>query len=331
MKRNEILKYRSVWLGIAMLWTIWYHSGIHSSFSLLSNIKQVGYGGVDIFLFASGVGCYFSLDKNQNIGSFVKRRFLRLGPTYFCFMLIWVIYKIIMAHIPAQAILGNLLGIQDLTGRGNGFNWYISALVILYLLAPYFKICADKVSNGWKQGFVILFLLLCSVPFWNVNLYMIIVTRLPVFYVGMLFARFCKKDGDLSGKTVLILSLISVIGMVLLWLSYHFFRDYLWAYGLHWYPFLLIVPGLCMLISYVFHGISKWRMGRFTASVLAVIGDYSFEIYLVHVMVFEIFKYLINTLKAIDNSLLIWGAAILCTGIGSVGLRGVTNLLCKRK
>ena len=58
----------------------------------------------------------------------------------------------------------------------------------------------------------------------------------------------------------------------------------MWAYGLYWYPFILIAPGLALSIN--------WLAGRMDSSPFSVIvrfiswmGKYSFEIYLIHEMI----------------------------------------------
>ena len=73
MKINGIIKYRSVWMAIAILWVILFHATVTIDNTALSFIKEIGYGGVDIFFFASGLGCFYSLSKNSNINEFLKR------------------------------------------------------------------------------------------------------------------------------------------------------------------------------------------------------------------------------------------------------------------
>ena len=55
MSFKDIIKYRNIWMGLAILWTIFYHAEIWPAGDFLTWIKTIGYGGVDIFLFASGI------------------------------------------------------------------------------------------------------------------------------------------------------------------------------------------------------------------------------------------------------------------------------------
>ena len=55
--------YRGALMGIAIIWVMLYHLG-NIDVSVISVIFGVGYGGVDIFLFLSGFGLYFSMSKS---------------------------------------------------------------------------------------------------------------------------------------------------------------------------------------------------------------------------------------------------------------------------
>ena len=56
--------YRGALMGVAIIWVMLYHLG-DIDVSVISVIFGVGYGGVDIFLFLSGFGLYFSLSKKE--------------------------------------------------------------------------------------------------------------------------------------------------------------------------------------------------------------------------------------------------------------------------
>ena len=131
MSTKNILKHRDLWMGIAMLWIIWYHTNLKAPFVPLEHLRILGYGGVDICLFASGAGCYLSLCRDPDPGRFMKRRISRLFPTYLLFITIWILFGFLTGTMPMSAALGNLLGVQCFTGHGYYFNWYISAIFSL--------------------------------------------------------------------------------------------------------------------------------------------------------------------------------------------------------
>ena len=64
----------------------------------------------------------------------------------------------------------------------------------------------------------------------------------------------------------------------------------MWPYGLWWYPFVLIVPGLAMNLGLVAEFLSQYRVGKLFRNVIDTIGNASFEIFLWHIAVFEFVK-----------------------------------------
>ena len=165
MELNKIIKYRNIWMAFAIIWVILFHSSIIIHSSTLEFIKQIGYGGVDIFIFASGLGCYYSLYKNSNSYDFIKRRFVKLMPTFWCFLVVYVIYYRLNGGIDIGAIIGNILCIQTFTTNGNAFNWYISCIWLFYFLAPYIYFHTNNIKTKMGAFGFIMFLLLFSVPF----------------------------------------------------------------------------------------------------------------------------------------------------------------------
>ncbi|MDO4748518.1 MAG: acyltransferase [Eubacteriales bacterium] len=291
MKYENTLKYRSAWMGIAMLWVVVYHSFYIFPINFFKNI---GYGGVDICLFASGLGCYYSLCSNDDIAGFVKKRFLRIFPTYWCFLPFWFLYAFNAFDMDLSSVLGNILGIQNFTSKGLAFNWYISAILLFYILAPYFKKLADR-FDGFKQILIVILMFAISVPFWSSNTLIITVSRLPVFYIGMLFAKSSKKSKKLSAYKIVVYLLVSIAGFILLWMSFEHFSDYRWTHALYWYPFILITPGLCVCVSVVMNLLDKSKVTSIIPKIFSFIGKYSFEIYLTHILIFDSVGYMVNS------------------------------------
>lgn len=72
---------RSALMGIAILWVVFYHFGFH--IPGIKHLMRYGYAGVDIFMFLSGFGLYYSLNRNGNLWSYYKKRLIRIFPSYF--------------------------------------------------------------------------------------------------------------------------------------------------------------------------------------------------------------------------------------------------------
>lgn len=286
---KSLIKWRNIWMGVAILWTIWFHSGLNISNPILYTLKCWGYGGVDIFLFASGLGCYFSLDKNNDFSEFIKRRIVRIVPTYWLFLVIWCLYKRWTIGLSIPAILGNFLFVQSYTGLGNDFNWYIGAMWLLYFLAPFFYSVIKKYNSVMQYLGMIVFLVLITIPFCGSE-FIIMVTRIPIFFIGMCLAKLVKENVVIETKEIIALIVLMIIGIVSLWWFQTYCYAILWTHGLYWYPFIAIIPGMCMLISLIMEKISNFRIGKYVERCLSVLGNYSFEIFLVHALMFDIYR-----------------------------------------
>ncbi len=326
LEYKKLIQKRNVWMALAILWVVFHHLIINFEMpSILVTFKSSGYGGVDIFLFASGIGCFYSLNKNSNAYEFLQRRFKRIMPTYLIFIVAWLIYKILIKSMSIPAIIGNLFCIEYFSNRnGMAFNWYICALWVFYLLAPYLFGLINRISNNIKLFVIGFLLLLISVPFWNYHNMIIVVTRLPIFFIGMCVARLSTEKEKLTKMNVTVVLAAMLVGIVLIYIFNKFFETYLWNLGLYWYPFILIVPGLCLIISVLANFIEKFSVGKFVVSCLNKLGKYTLEIYFVHIFVFEI----LNKLKDRFNisSLMYFVFSLLSIVLGVFILNRVTKL-----
>ena len=295
IKISDMIKYRSIWMAFAIIWIVLYHSSITFSLHFFDNIKMIGYGGTDIFLFSSGLGCYYSLHKSNNdYFKFFCRRLKKIVPIYECFIVIWCFAKVIFDNICLRDIVGNIFFIQYLTGNGNYFNWYVSAMWIFYFMSCFFVIVIDKIKTFKKFTILILIVLLFTLSFWNSMDLIIIITRLPIFLSGMYISKLSVNSKTLKKKQMVISYFLMLIGFVFLYYSINKLPDFLWSYGLYWYPFLLITHGLCVLITLFSMKIERYKLGKSFLKSLFFIGNHTFEIYLTHILIFSFYSKLIE-------------------------------------
>lgn len=328
MKLKTFIKERNAMIGCAMIWIVLYHAKINIPFKLYNFISSIGYGGVDICIFASGIGCYYSLNKSSDIGAFIKRRFIRLVPTYWSFLIFWVIYKRLHSEISVRGAFCNFLGLEYITNKGEAFNWYITALLLLYILAPYVKQLIDQ-SDSKKQLGILVGTIIASIAFWESKTYIIIFTRIPLFVLGMIFAQKSKEEKELSNKSVAVLGLIAVIGVVILKVCMDRYQDFLWDYGLYWYPFILITPGICICISIFMNCVEKNNGLKWIKQLFEIVGNNSFEIYLIHIPVFEYAHEIIEDYKFAEYRNYILIGALLLTILGCIILKMIVNIVVK--
>lgn len=324
MTLKEVIKYRKIWMGFAILWIVFFHFGfkLPDPFSV---IQSSGYSGVDIFFFASGIGCYFSYSRDRNPAAFLKRRFVKIMPTYLVFIVIWCIYKVLTVHMDFTAVLGNIFCVQDLTGKPYGFNWYFGAMWIFYLLTPYLVAVADKIKKPLGCVLFCLLLVIFSFPFWKVTSLIIIVTRLPVFFLGMYFAKLSKEtDKKITPKFMTAALLLSAISMAAFFVCFFKLHDELWDYGLWWYPFIITAPTICICISLICKKLENNSVGKKILGAFSFVGSYTFELFLVHKFIFNEVSDMIMA-KQPDGVVAIWFASLVPVVIGTVLLYQITK------
>lgn len=332
MTLKEVIKYRKIWMGFAILWVIFFHFGYKPP-DPLAALQSSGYSGVDIFFFASGIGCYLSYSRDKNAAAFIKRRFIRIMPTYFVFIVIWCTYKVITDGMDFTTVLGNIFCVQDLTGKDGSFNWYFGAMWIFYLLTPYFVAVADKIKKPAGCVLFCLLLVLFSFPFWNVKALIIIVTRMPVYFLGMYLAKRSQvSDDKISLKFMLIATVLSIISMAAFIVCYFKLHDELWNYGLWWYPFIITAPTICLYLSFISKQLEKKSVGQKILKAFSFIGSYTFELFLVHMFVFKEVSSMIMERQP-NHVIAIWFAALIPVAIGAAILyhltKGVKKLIKK--
>lgn len=229
--------------------------------------------------------------KDENTLEFLKRRFKKTMPMYWSFIVFWLILKIYRKGMPFHSILGNILGIENLTCSGNDFNWYISAIWMFYLLTPVFAKIIDKMNSFFKFVVLLIITLLISVSFTNSKILIITISRLPIYLIGMYCAKIWKEKETLSYKTIIYLIILSIIGYTTLnILNTKLSTEDMWNMAFYWYPFILITPGLCVTISLISKYVRKFKLGEYALKIMNIIGNNTFEIYLIHILLFGMYN-----------------------------------------
>ena len=273
---RELTGYRSVWMGCAIVAVVFYHAALDLG-PVYLKLNTFLYGGVDIFFFASGLGMYASYIRDRDPLAFMRRRLARLLPVYLPFILAWCAFKLITGQQTWYTALGNIFMIQVYSTSGVSFNWYITGILTAYLLTPYLAAMVERTKNP-LQGLALIAALFAA-------------SRFPVFAVGMYVSRLASdRERRVTPAGALGLLTAAVAGLLLLRYFYAYQPDYLWFHGLYWYPFILITPGLCLLISALFHLTRRLPPSRWLAAALAKAGECSFEMYLSHILCFDLYR-----------------------------------------
>ncbi len=145
---DVLTKYRGAVMGIAALWILFFHE-----WQLLSTepgkladfenyIKRIGFCGVDIFLFLSGIGLVFAIGK-KSILSFYYRRLKRV---YLPFLIVGII-RAVTEKWTSEGFRDNVLCISFYKTNMYSFLWFVPAILTLYLLFPLYYKIFSKSSN----------------------------------------------------------------------------------------------------------------------------------------------------------------------------------------
>lgn len=292
MSYKSFFKYRSVWMFFAVICVIMSHQTADTPNAFIRFFLYYGAFGVDIFLFASGIGCYFSYKKN-GYRRFLEHRAVRILPSFLPFMLIWCGVKLVRNEISVFAAAANLLSLQLFMDPNEAFNWYVSAMWVLYFLTPVFAAGADRIK---KKPFVLLWLLLLiliTLP--TIRLHLgngthLLFTRFPIFFLGMCFSKFSMENEKLPWGIAAAFIVCIPIGIFILIYCSMNHPSYLTEYGVYWYPFIGIAPGMCIGISLLCSVIEKIPVGKTLVLFFDRLGSYSFEIYLIHFTAIKLTK-----------------------------------------
>lgn len=288
---QKISKYRTALMGIATLMIIISHapaSGVIMP-HIWERIMGLGNFGVDIFLFLSGIGGYYSLSKMPKKSDYFKKRYLRLGIPYFLITTPFIITYLLMGvySIP-DALLSFTTFDFWLEHKG---AWFIAMLIPLYLLSPVFF----NLLSGKKKWWMLIILsgcivVLCNIPTENSVLSNIqfAFQRVPSYLVGMAIGEYCKSPGSSTPNNLIIKMFVFGGGGYLL-------CHYLWPKIF----FLWILVPIVVIILTKFIDINPP-----ISTILNPLGKISLESYLTNI---SINKLLVILIPYYINSKLFYG------------------------
>jgi len=134
-----ISRYRGELMGAAMLFVILFHVSMPRD-NVMFALHRCGNVGVDIFLFLSGIGLWYSWVKTPSLRHFFLRRYLRVYPAWLVAACLFYIpnylspgggYSPGFGHLIANIAFGwSFWRIDDLT------FWYVPAIMMMYTFAP---------------------------------------------------------------------------------------------------------------------------------------------------------------------------------------------------
>lgn len=285
------LAFRSEQYGILTLWIMLLHLDMFFHPLLgnvyLGRIASFGECCVDIFLFLSGYCIYSAWTRDSNYQSFIRRRVRRLIPSYLIIAIPYLIWKqwrngtwqdsgTILHHC------GNF--VYDLTGLsflldGMSEVWFPIAIMFFYLATPLLLTVLKGRKGPWVLAFsiVLVAFLIKNVPFFTRS--GLLWSRLPAYLFGLLYA---SQGKDLNNLVHCKGIYIWIFGILLAGLICSplipMARSYMGDHLTRLLYLLIILPMIALAIRVIS------SLPTILQRVLGFIGEQSFEIYLLHLL-----------------------------------------------
>ncbi len=302
-----LARYRRPLMGAAILWVFLYHVPVEVPRSLpclpLLALQNIGYAGVDIFLFLSGIGLVYSAGKGS-WKRFYCRRFARILPAFWGIALLDVLLFTHAYETPASLFLRfSTLGFWL---NRSGYEWFVPTIVALYLIFPAIYWLVGRARQRWivPTGLSILALAACWWAADHANHLVISLSRFPIFFIGIHMGMALSTAGSakpLPEPTVrpavrprlrLIAGGVALaIGGALLLGAFLLLEPVvLWRSGWFWYPFIAATVPLVWLILQLLHLVEShlWRpLMRLLMATLGFFGTITLEFYLAHDLVIK--------------------------------------------
>lgn len=298
---------RNVIFGFATLWIGLFHSGnlnaavrqytgnqfINDVFGL---IRGTGNVGVDMFLFLSGIGLYFSFTKDSKVRSFWKKRLTRVLPSAFLIATFYFSFRYVNGKLTSG--LSHYIGRMTFLYfyfKGERVFWFISLILVLYLVFPIFYKVIDKAKVWGMLGLIAVvvaftFTLRAVAPGVYSNIE-IALCRIPVFIIGIWAGKFVmqKKEIDIRWLWAF---LAAAVGMIVVLRKYTpiikmFVPGYtkeMESMYIFLYRYAGCFLGISMVVLLSFLCISLRRAGRanLLRNFLEFVGMYSMEYYMIY-------------------------------------------------
>lgn len=327
-------------LAIVLVVLVHYNQEFQSPVPLLSQISYIGARGPQLFFIISGFLTWISLSKvkelsTKNYFNFVGGRLRRILPEYYLALLLAVLSFCVGLGYPKELTWGGYISHFLLV---NGFSpkhinsiliveWYVSDLIIFYILAPFIK----KTVCNLKQSIVLLIVcIIISVLFHyltnDISEYkdyystICIIVQMPVIALGIVLYYLCNGNFTISLKQYTVVSLAFAFTGGFLFSLFYFWgcisKSLLAGFLFGWF---------CYTIAFV-----EKKGWVINLRLLTILGRYSLGIYLFHMFIIKLLG-VVQITSVINKSLIGWALVFVLTLTLSIIISYYTNKLTTGK
>lgn len=246
-----ISSYRTELMGISAILVLVVHANGNDVLlpDCIQSIFNYGQLGVDMFLFLSGLGMYYSLSgfKICNLFIWYKRRFIRLLLPYVVIALPIYLFDY---WINNESICEILLRFSTISfWTKHNASWFVALLIPLYLLTPFLSILIES-TQKYRGGVIALLILAIEVflysPILGNNDYntiggniRFVSYHLPAFFVGYWAAPYIKMKKHINPALIIVLPTFLFV--------------FLYILGIPKQPILLypLMGGFCFILPFI--------------------------------------------------------------------------------
>lgn len=292
-------------MGFAILGIVFCHLDVALNYNgypktRLAILLQLFTVGVDIFMLLSGMGLYYSFsNKKQSYGCFIRKRVLRLWPTYFVIAgIIGFIHTVIIKELGIVRFFENLFFISW-PKYNSTVCWFVLTIFAFYAVFPIiYKVVQGSKDRGLLKylAFLLAFWLITATIhhfFSNYSTFKIAIERLPIFVAGVCCGKLSYEHKQISAKIVIPLCIVGFIstGFQLLSSTYkHWIKNTHYAYyctrGLFAIAIILVIIATMEYLEK-----KSGKLYTLITNVLCFLGGITLEIYLLHTHSLKLFDY----------------------------------------
>lgn len=304
----NISRFRGELMGTAMLFIILFHVGLPRH-DLFFGLRRMGNVGVDIFLFLSGVGLWYSWSKlrgwsespmntvgrpasvpavapmtlKQALKTFYWRRLLRIYPAWLIMAGAFYVPDFLTRRWYSTSLIdliGDLTINWDFWLHNELTFWYIPATMMLYLFAPpYMELIRRHPIYRWLPVVMIMW---CILVQWVTPIHHavghleIFWSRVPIFFIGINMGESVKRKHTVDGAGIWMIILMFVMTLA----SSIFLEQVRHGQFPLFIERMLYIPltvTSILLLNRIFRRLPAWLNRCF-----AMVGALSLEAYLIH-------------------------------------------------
>ena len=280
---GNISRFRAEQMGAAMLFVILFHVALDRG-DPFYGLRRCGNVGVDIFLFLSGVGLWFSWVKTPDVLRFYRRRLLRIVPTWIVVATAFYMPDYLGARRFSRSLvdlIGDITLNWDFWLHDELTFWYVPAIMALYLVAPwYMRLVQSRPVYRWLP---LLMVIWCVMVQWVLPIHHavghieIFWSRVPIFFIGINFGEMVRTRRHLPGEAVwlLLITFLMTFGTCLYLEQVRHGHFPLFVERMLYIPFTVCTV---LVMNRIFRRMPQWVNSSFR-----FVGALSLEAYLIHI------------------------------------------------